>query len=52
MLPRDTNLDLEHKPSDEGEDKLLFARNKWLVAHPDAHIEGAFEGMYGENLSV
>ena len=52
VLPRDTNLDLEHKPSDEGEDKLLFARNKWLVAHPDAHIEGAFEGMYGENLSV
>ena len=52
VLPRDTNLDLEQKPSDEGEDKLLFARNKWLVAHPDAHIEGAFEGMYGENLYV
>ena len=52
VLPRGTNLDLEHKPSDEGEDKLLFARNKWLVAHPDAKIEGAFNGMYGENLSV
>lgn len=52
VLPRGTNLDLEHKPSCEGEDKLLFARNKWLVAHPEAKIEGAFNGMYGENLKV
>ena len=52
VLPRDTNLDLEHKPTGEGEDRLLFARNKWLVAHPDAKIEGAFNGLYGENLTV
>ena len=52
VLPRGTNLDLERKPSCEGEDKLLFARNKWLVAHPEAKIEGAFNGMYGENLKV
>ena len=52
VLPRGTNLDLEHKPSCEGEDKLLFARNKWLVAHPEAKIEGAFNGLYGENITV
>lgn len=52
VLPRDTNLDLEHKPTGEGEDRLLFARNKWLIAHPDAKIEGAFNGLYGENLTV
>lgn len=52
VLPRGTNLDLEHKPTGEGEDRLLFARNKWLIAHPDAKIEGAFNGLYGENLTV
>ena len=52
VLSPDTNLDLEHKPTGEGEDRLLFARNKWLVAHPDAKIEGAFNGLYGENLTV
>ena len=34
------------------EDQLLFARNKWLIAHEDAKIEGAFVGLKGENLSV
>ena len=52
VLPRDTNLDLEHKPTGEGEDRLLSARNKWPVAHADAKIEGAFNGLYGENLTV
>ena len=33
-------------------DKILYARNKWLIAHKDAKIEGAFEGLIGENLSV
>ena len=52
VLPRDTNLDLEVKPSTAKEDKLLVARNKWLIAHPDAKIAGAFNGLKGENIQV
>ncbi len=35
-----------------GEDRLLTAENKWLIAHADAAIEGAFNGLQGENISV
>jgi len=50
ILPRGTNEPLEHnKPG------LLFARNKWLLAHPDRKplIEkGAWSGITGENIEV
>ncbi len=52
VLPKDTNLNLEVKPEGAEEDPLLVARNKWLIAHEDAKIEGAFVGLVGENLSV
>ncbi|WFR60234.1 DUF4867 family protein [Anaerocolumna sp. AGMB13025] len=52
VLPKDTNLDLEVKPMGAKEDSLLFARNKWLIAHSEAKIEGAFVGLTGENISV
>lgn len=52
VLPRETNFDLEKIPSKTGEDKLLTARNKWLIAHPDANISGAHNGLIGENISV
>lgn len=52
VLPKDTNLDLVVKPEGAKEDKLLVARNKWLIAHEDAKIEGAFNGLKGENISV
>lgn len=52
VLPKDTNLDLVVKPTGDGEDKLLVARNKWLIGHPDANIDGAFNGLKGENISV
>ncbi len=52
VLPAGTNLDLVETPADIAEDKLLFARNKWLIAHADAKIEGAFNGLKGKNLSV
>lgn len=54
VLPKDTNLPLREKPGTQGEDRLLFARNKWLIAHPEAGLgrEGAFEGLKGVNLSV
>ena len=52
ILPKGTNTDAPAAQNNTGEDKLLFARNKWLIAHKDAKIEGAFEGLIGENLSV
>ncbi len=33
-----------------GEDKLLTAQNKWLIAHEEAQIPGAFCGLVGEKL--
>ena len=52
ILPKGTNTEAPQRQNNTEEDKLLFARNKWLIAHKDAKIEGAFEGLKGENLSV
>lgn len=52
VLPKGTNTELERESGYTGEDKLLFARNKWLISHPDAKIEGSHVGIIGENLSV
>lgn len=50
VLPKGTNTELTYSVSEEGEDKLLVAKNKWLIAHEDAKIEGAFIGLHGENI--
>ena len=36
------------------EDKMLWARNKWLLAHPDSAEakQGAYIGLKGENITV
>ncbi|MCF0132478.1 MAG: DUF4867 family protein [Blautia sp.] len=52
VLPKNTNTDIEIDPEATGEDRLLFARNKWLVAHEDAAIGGAFNGLRGENITL
>lgn len=52
VLPKDTNLPLAVSPALTNEDRLMTARNKWLIAHEDAGIEGAFNGLKGENLCV
>lgn len=52
ILPQGTNTELTHSVSGEGEDKLLVAKNKWLIAHEDARIEGAFVGLRGENIKL
>ncbi|MFR6273810.1 MAG: DUF4867 family protein [Blautia sp.] len=37
VLPKGTNTDAPTATGNNtGEDKLLFARNKWLIAHKDA----------------
>lgn len=52
VLPKDTNLELDFKPTAEGEDRLITAKNKWLIAHEDAKIAGAFCGLKGENITL
>lgn len=55
VLPRDTNLGLVKKADNaKGEEALLFARNKWLVAHIESGLDkdGAFIGLKGENLTI
>ena len=52
VLPKETNTDLDFKPGKDGEDRLLAARNKWLIAHKEAAIEGAFCGLKGENITL
>jgi len=53
VLPKDTNLDMEPVEVKDPEDRLLFARNKWLIGHAQGGLpEGAFIGLKGENLSV
>lgn len=48
VLPQGTNLPLDGEPKD----KLLFRKNKWLIAHEDNTAlteKGVFPGIYGEN---
>lgn len=52
VLPKGTNYDLPEKPAKTPEDKLLTAVNKWLIAHKDAKIAGAFNGLKGENITL
>lgn len=52
VLPKGTNTDIEKGAEATPEDKLLFARNKWLISHPEAEIAGSFAGIKGENLSI
>ena len=52
ILPRGTNTLIDFALVQEGEDRLMTAKNKWLIAHEDAGIEGAFNGLRGENISL
>lgn len=52
VLPRGTNTDLTFETEKTGEDSLMTAKNKWLIAHEEAGIEGAFNGLKGENITL
>ena len=52
VLPKGTNEELPFEPERIGENRLLTAVNKWLIAHEEAQIEGVFCGLKGENVSV
>ena len=52
VLPKGTSTDLTFQTEKTGEDSLMTAKNKWLIAHEDAKIAGAFNGLKGENITI
>lgn len=52
ILPEGTNTEMPVLAGKMKEDKLMTAKNKWLIAHEEAGIEGAFVGLKGENITV
>lgn len=55
VLPKDTNTDLlESVDKSIGDNKLLFAKNKWLIGHEESGVQndGGFIGLKGDNLKL
>ena len=52
VLPAGTNTEITFDTEKTGEDSLMTAKNKWLIAHEEAGIEGAFAGLVGENVTI
>ena len=53
ILPKDTNTDLDLIEQIFPEDRLLFAKNKWLIGHEEGGLDPqAFIGLKGKNLSL
>ena len=53
-LPLGTNTEKPEIEELDWEDRLLFARNKWLIAHaesPQAN-NGAYVGLVGKNIDI
>ena len=53
-LPRGTNGDRPAIAVKSPEDEFLWARNKWLLAHPESSeaANGAYIGLTGENIDI
>ncbi len=53
-LPEGTNLERPAIQNATAEDARLWARNKWLLAHPDSDeaAQGAYIGLTGENPDI
>lgn len=54
VLPKDTNTAKPELKVRDFEDKLLWAKNKWLLAHPDSSEakQGAYVGLTGKNIDI
>lgn len=54
VLPKGTNEDAPEIKVTNDNDKYLWARNKWLIAHPDSAeaADGAQAGITGENVDI
>ena len=53
-LPLNTNTDYRPGTGKNTLDKSLWARNKWLLAHPESSeaADGAYVGLKGVNLDI
>ena len=53
-LPAGTNTDFRLPGAPNPLDRQLWARNKWLIAHPDSApaAKGAVIGLTGENIDI
>ena len=53
-LPQGTNTDKPAIANKTSEDSRLWARNKWLLAHPESSeaAQGAYVGLTGENIDL
>lgn len=53
-LPKGTNTEKPDITPLTAEDKMLWACNKWLLAHPDSNEAkaGAYMGLSGENIRI
>lgn len=50
ILPKGTNTDMEPVEELFFEDKLLFAKNKWLIGHREGGLpKNAYLGLRGSN---
>ena len=49
-LPKGTNTAIEKREPKCDEDKMLVARNKWLLVHPDIARPGQEPRLVGENI--
>lgn len=57
ILPRGTNLPLENGVHTEssGEERLLTAKNKWLICHNERKVlvdKGVHPGILGDNIEI
>ena len=54
ILPRGTNTEKPELDTEMPEDRLMTAKNKWLIAHEESGLkkDGAFVGLKGANLEV
>ena len=53
-LPAGTNTDYRPANTANALDKMIWARNKWLLAHPDSSeaAQGAVVALTGENIDI
>ena len=53
-LPDGTNTDYRPGGGANLMDSMLWARNKWLIAHPESSeaAQGAYVGLVGENIDI
>ncbi len=53
-LPRGTNTERPFGVGHMGEDKLMVACNKWLLAHKESEeaVHGAYVGLKGKNIDI